>query len=173
MLDKFIAAVAAVSRLCGLVAAAFIFVAVLVICQMVFVRYALNYATIWQTEFVTYSLIAATFIGCPYVLLHRGHVNVDLLPLHLGPRGRYWLALVAALTSLAFTLLLAILGCAWWEEAWSKGWASDSIWRVRLWIPYSAMPIGMALLSLQYLAEILGLLTGRAAPFGIAAEDRR
>ncbi len=41
---------------------------VLVVCQMVFVRYALDQTTIWQTDFVTYSLVAATFIGSPYVL---------------------------------------------------------------------------------------------------------
>ena len=52
-----------------------------VVCQMVFVRYVLNQTTIWQTDFVTYSLVAATFIGSPYVLLTRGHVNVDVLPL--------------------------------------------------------------------------------------------
>ena len=68
----------------------------LVVCQMVFVRYVLNDNTIWQTDFVTYSLVAATFVGSPYVLLTRGHVNVDVLP-HL-PRARarrWWLALVS------------------------------------------------------------------------------
>ena len=52
---------------------------------MVFVRYVLNQNTIWQTDFVTFSLVAATFIGSPYLLLTRGHVNVDVLPLYLGP----------------------------------------------------------------------------------------
>ena len=55
---------------------------------MVFVRYVLNQNTIWQTDFVTWSLVAATFIGSPYLLLTRGHVNVDVLPLYLGPRAR-------------------------------------------------------------------------------------
>ena len=62
---------------------------------MVFVRYVLNQNTIWQTDFVTYSLVAATFIGSPYVLMTRGHVNVDVLPLYSGPRARFWLALFA------------------------------------------------------------------------------
>ncbi len=48
---------------------------------MVFVRYVLNQNTIWQTDFVTWSLVAATFVGSPYLLLTRGHVNVDVLPL--------------------------------------------------------------------------------------------
>ena len=55
---------------------------------MVFVRYVLNQNTIWQTDFVTWSLVGATFIGSPYVLLTRGHVNVDVLPHYLDPRHR-------------------------------------------------------------------------------------
>ena len=60
---------------------------------MVFIRYVLNDNTIWQTDFVTYSLVAATFIGAPYVLLTKGHVNVDVLPIYVGGRARYWLAI--------------------------------------------------------------------------------
>ena len=56
---------------------------------MVVMRYFLNASTVWQTEFVIYSLVASTFIGSPYVLLIKGHVNVDLLPIYLGRRGRY------------------------------------------------------------------------------------
>ena len=88
---------ARVSRLCGFVAAALIALGVLVVCEMVFVRYVLNQNTIWQTDFVTYSLVAATFIGSPYVLMTRGHVNVDVLPHYLGPRTRCWLALFASI----------------------------------------------------------------------------
>ena len=78
--------------LCGYVAAGLVAFAVVIVCQMVFVRYVLNQNTIWQTDFITYCLIAATFIGSPYVLLTRGHVNVNVLPLHLGrPRaGSRW-----------------------------------------------------------------------------------
>jgi TRAP-type C4-dicarboxylate transport system permease small subunit len=35
-----------------------------------------------------------------------------------------------------------------------------------LWIPYAALPLGMALLALQCLAELLALATGRRSPFG-------
>ena len=65
---------------------ALIALGVVVVCQMVFVRYVLNQNTIWQTDFVTYSLVAATFVGSPFVLMTRGHVNVDVLPLYSGPR---------------------------------------------------------------------------------------
>jgi TRAP-type C4-dicarboxylate transport system permease small subunit len=137
-----------------------------VICEMVFLRYALGASAIWQHEFVTYSLIGATFIGAPHVLLTRGHVNVDLLALYLDERGRWWLALVAALISLGFCAVLAWYGFAFWHEAWAKNWHGQTVWRPPLWVPYAALPLGMGLLTLQCLAEILALLTGRRAPFG-------
>ena len=108
-LDRFVAGVRLVSRLCGYVAAGLIALGVVVVCHMVFVRYVLNQHTIWQTDFVTYSLIAATFVGSPYVLMTRGHVNVDVLPLYAGPRWRWWLALFAAAVTLAFSVTLAVL----------------------------------------------------------------
>jgi len=134
---------------------------------MVVVRYVLNHNTIWQTDFVTWSLVAATFVGSPYLLLTRGHVNVDVLPLYLGKRGRYWLALLSILMSLAFCLVMTVLTARFWHEAWEQRWVSDTMWRARLWIPYSAMPVGLAILTLQYVADLYSLVAGREPPFGI------
>jgi TRAP-type C4-dicarboxylate transport system permease small subunit len=163
--DRFIGAVAALSRLGGAAAVALLLAAVVVICQMVFVRYVLKGSAIWQHEFVTFSLIGATFIGAPYVLLTHGHVNVDLLPVYLGPRGRLALALLAALIALIFCIILAWYGFAFWYQAYVEDWHAQTVWRPPLWVPYLAVPLGMALLALQYMAEILALVTGRAAPF--------
>ena len=63
--------------------------------------------------------------------------------------------------------VLAVLGYNYWHEAWINNWRSNTVWRERLWIPYSAMPIGLALLALQYVAELICLVTGRSPPFGI------
>ena len=169
-MDSFVRAVKRTSQLCGVVAAALIALGVLVVCHMVFVRYVLNQNTIWQTDLTTYCLIAATFVGSPFVLMTRGHVNVDVLPHYLGPRARFWLALFAASISLAFSVVLAVLTFNFWKEAWDNRWVSDTMWRARLWIPYSSMPIGLGLLSLQYVADIYNLATGRELPFGITKE---
>jgi TRAP-type C4-dicarboxylate transport system permease small subunit len=164
--DRFIGAVAMLSRAGGVIAVGLLLAAVLVICQMVFVRYVLQASAIWQHEFVTFSLIGATFIGAPYVLLTRGHVNVDLLPLYLGPRARFVIALLATLVTLVFCALLAGYGFAFWYEAWINDWHAQTVWRPPLWVPYFAVPLGMGLLALQCLAQFLALLTGREAPFG-------
>ena len=170
-MDIYIRTVAALSRLAGVIGAFLIAFAVLVICDMVIERYILNRTTIWQIDVVTYCIMAATFVGSAYVLMTRGHVNVDVLPLHLGTRARYWLALITMLVALCFCAVLFVLCTIYWYQAWSKGWHSDTVWRARLWIPYLAMPVGLGLLVLQYVAELACLLTGRTPPFGLG-EDR-
>ena len=169
-MDAYIRIVRRLSQITGVIAALLIGLAVLVICDMVIERYVLNLTTIWQIDVVTYSIVAATFIGSPYVLLHRGHVNVDILPLHLGPRARYWLAMVTGLISIAFCIALWYLTTKFWYEAYTETWRSNTVWRARLWIPYLSMPVGLGLLVLQYVAELLAIATRRQPPFGMAPQ---
>ena len=170
-MDTYIRAVTSLSRVAGVIAALLIAVAVLVICDIVVERYILNLTTIWQIDVVTYCIVGATFVGSAYVLMTRGHVNVDILPLHLRPRPRYWLALFTSLLALAFCIVIFILCTAYWYQAFSERWLSNTVWRARLWIPYLSMPVGLGLLILQYLADLLCLITGRTPPFGIKDQE--
>jgi TRAP-type C4-dicarboxylate transport system permease small subunit len=170
-MDRLIRAVTFVSRVTGVIGALLIAAAVLVICDIVVERYMLNRTTIWQIDVVTYCIVAATFISSPYVLMTRGHVNVDILPLHLGPRGRYMLALFTSLLALALCVALFILVSGYWYTAYSERWLSNTVWRARLWIPLLSMPIGIGLLILQYIIEIICLVTGRSPPFGIKPQE--
>ncbi len=170
-MEVFIRGVRLISQTCGIIAAGLIAAGVLVVCQMVYVRYILNETTIWQTDFTTFSLVAATFIGSPYVLLTRGHVNVDVLPLYLGQVGRYRLALASIIMSLGFCAVMTVLTFNFWHEAWENNWRSESMWRARLWIPYAAMPIGLGLISLQFVADLISLVTGREPPFGLPPKE--
>ena len=169
-MEFFFRYVSFLAKLCGYVAAALIASGVVVVCEMVFVRYVLNQNTIWQTDFVTYCLVAATFVGSSYVLKLRGHVNVDVLPQYVSARVRWWLALFASVLSLAFCMTITVLTFRFWKEAWDNKWVSDSMWRARLWIPYASMPIGLGILALQSFADFLGLVTGREPPFGVETE---
>jgi TRAP-type C4-dicarboxylate transport system permease small subunit len=108
-MDTYIRAVNFLSRVAGVTAALLIALAVLVICDIVVERYILNLTTIWQIDVVTYSIVGATFVGSSYVLMTRGHVNVDILPLHCGPRARFWLALFTSLLALAFCIVIFVL----------------------------------------------------------------
>ena len=164
-------AVHALSRAFGVFSAGLILLSVGVICHMVFVRAVLGESSIWQTEFVTFALIAATFLGAPYILLTRGHVNVDVLPLLVQQPARRKLHFIGSVGALAFCALFLWASLPWWHETYELGQTTSSIWRARLWIPYLSVPVGLALLCLQYVAEIFSVLAGRELPFGLSPED--
>lgn len=172
MLPSWVSAIHAASRLFGVVAAGMILLSIVVVCQMVFVRAVLNESSIWQTEFVMYLLVAATFIGSPYILLTRGHVAVDVVPLMAQPRMRRHLHLLGSLIALTFCGLFLYASIPWWHETWTNNQTTASMWRARLWIPYLSVPVGLSLLCLQYLAEIWLVMTERDHPFGLSPDDR-
>lgn len=166
-MDIFFKTIHGISTLCGIIASLLVASSIFVVCQMVFIRYVLNGSTVWQTDFVTFALVGATLIGSPYVLLLKGHVNVDLLPHYLSHPQRAVLAYCGSLMGLIFTSTLAYYGFEMFHESYEGNWLTDTVWELPLWIPYMAMPIGIGLLSLQYVADIMALITGREMPFAM------
>lgn len=165
--SMFLKAVAGISTLAGWASAGMIVLAVAITCQMIWVRFVLNGSTIWQTEMVVYLVIAATLIGLPYVQRLRGHVNVDLIPLSLPPRARFIMAMITSGLSIVIVSVMLYYGYEYWHFAWDRGWRSDTIWGVRLWIPYLAIPVGFGLLLLQLIADLYAVLIGVDKPFGL------
>lgn len=159
------------SDICGWCAAGMIVAAVAITCQMIWVRFVLNQSTIWQTEAVIYLMIGATLVGLPYVQRLRGHVNVDLLPLVLPNGLRKALAIVTLVVSIAVIGVMLFYGFELWNTAWSRGWKSDTVWGVRLWIPYLAMPVGFGLFALQLFADLIAVILGHDKPFGLEERD--
>ena len=141
--------------------------AVAITCQMIFVRWVLNGSTVWQTEAVIYLVIAATLIGLPYVQRLRGHVNVDLVPLSLPRHARKAMATLTLSLSIVIVAVMLWYGFEYWHFAFDRGWRSDTVWGVRLWIPYLALPVGFGLLLLQLVADFVALLLGIDKPFGL------
>ena len=165
--NPFLRLVAALSTVAGWCSAAMIVAAVAITCQMIFIRFALNGSTVWQTEAVIYLAIASTLVGLPYVQHLRGHVNVDLIPLALGPKARYVMALFTLSLSIMMVAIMLWYGFEFWHLAFERNWKSDTVWGVRLWIPYAAMPIGFALFLLQLIADLVAVVTGIDKPFGL------
>jgi len=160
-----------ISTIAGWIAATMIVVAVGITCQMIFVRFVLNGSTVWQTEMVIYLVISATLIGLPYVQKLRGHVNVDLIPIALAPGPRRAMFYGTLSVSTLIIVVMAFYGAEFWYTAWSRGWRSDTVWGVRLWIPYLSLPVGFGLLALQMMADIWAVARGHEKPFGLPDKD--
>ena len=165
--NPFLRFVAALSTVAGWCAAAMIVAAVAITCQMIFVRFVLNQSTVWQTEAVVYLAIGATLVGLAYVQRLRGHVNVDLIPLTLPPRARYWMYVLTMTLSIAIVAVILFYGYEHWHLAYERNWKSDTVWGVRLWIPYLSIPVGFGLFLLQLIADLVAVLLKIEAPFGL------
>lgn len=162
MVKAYVTAVGNLSRAFAIVSTGLIIAAMLVVCQMILMRYVFRQATIWQTDFVVFSATAAMFIGAPYVLLKGGHVGVDVVELLLPDRARARLRLIGSLLGFLFCIFMLVATWIQFHEAWAGNWKHASVWAPRLWIPLISLPIGFALLCLQYIAQILVLLSGES-----------
>ena len=165
--NPFLRVVAALSTLAGWSSAAMIVAAVAITCQMIFVRFVLNQSTVWQTEAVIYLAIGATLVGLPYVQLLRGHVNVDLIPLSLSKTARFYMFILTMTLSIAIVSVVLFYGFEHWHLTYERNWKSDTVWGVRLWIPYLSIPVGFGLLLLQLIADLIAVLLKIDTPFGL------
>jgi len=163
------------SEASGYISGILIFASTLIICYAVLLR-ALGFSTVWQTELTVYLLMFVTFIGGAYGLKHDEHVNVDLLINRLPVRAASFLKLVAALLSLVVIAVVAWRSGMMWLEAAEKGWRSGTAWNPPLAYPYAILPIGMALIALQYVAIMVDLvrdlLTGEGRERSPEEEER-
>jgi TRAP-type C4-dicarboxylate transport system permease small subunit len=97
----------------------------------------------------------------------RGHVNVDLIPLALPRKARFVMFMITSVLSIGIIAVMLYYGYEYWHFAYERNWKSDTVWGVRLWIPYLALPIGFGLLLLQLIADFYAVLISVDKPFGL------
>lgn len=168
--NPFLRFVAALSTVAGWCSATMIVAAVAITCQMIFIRFVLNGSTVWQTEAVIYLAIGSTLLGLPYVQRLRGHVNVDLIPLALSNRARRFLSIFTLSMSALMVAVILYYSFEHWHLTFERNWKSDTVWSVRLWIPYLALPVGFGLFFLQLIADLVAVILKIDRPFGL--EDK-
>ncbi|QIB35485.1 TRAP transporter small permease subunit [Ancylobacter pratisalsi] len=160
MTNLFLRTVDFISKACAIFAGLLLVAAMLVICEMIFLRYVFRSPTIWQTDFVVFAATAAMFLGSPYVLHTRGHVGVDVVELMFAPPAQRWLGIFGALLGLLFAVLMTIASAMFFHEAYVNDWHTSSVAAITLWIPLLPLPVSFALLSLQYVAELIRRVRG-------------
>jgi len=143
-----------ISDIAGYISGVLILVSTLIICEAVTLRYVIGAPTVWQTELSIYLLMFAAFVGGAYGLKHGDHVNVDLVIDKLPGRARTAANIVAALLGLLFVVVVGVISFKLWWYATSTGQRSGTAWNPPMTFPYFIVPLGMTLMSLQYLSII-------------------
>jgi TRAP-type C4-dicarboxylate transport system permease small subunit len=154
MLPAFVRAVYRLSTACAAVAALMLLIAALVITWSVFYR-AMGASTYWEIEFSVFMMVGSLFLASPYCLATRGHVGVDLLSHYLPKRFARPLGIAIAVVGLAVCVYLAWAGAEMTLHAFARDETTESAWAAPKWPLYLAMPVGLGLTALQYVAELL------------------
>jgi TRAP-type transport system small permease protein len=121
-------------------------VMVVLVVVNVFCRYVLNFSLVWAEEVSQYLMVWVAFLGAGLALRQGRHVAVEMLQELLpvgGRRGLRWLLLLAML---AFLVATAVLGGMF---AWFARDMETPVLNISMAIPYSAVPIGSALLAIH------------------------
>jgi C4-dicarboxylate transporter DctM subunit len=147
---------------------------VLILCNAVFItfevvmRYIFNAPTIWVQEVTIYLTILSGFLALAYALKENAHVKVDFVSVHLRGRTALALEILAALMAILFVAVLGWEGIVMALKTFEAHEHSPTLLRVPVWIPQSFIPLGAALLLLEYLrlaARLIGrFLSGESTP---------
>jgi TRAP-type C4-dicarboxylate transport system permease small subunit len=153
--------VAAINRLIVILSSIALVIASCVLTYSVVVRYFLKYSTDWQDEMSVFLIVGAVFMSAAAIQAQRGHVAIEAI-VGLLPKGTNQLRIL-----LVDTASLLFCGFFTWKsftllaEAVTENYHSSSTWGPPLWIPYSLMAVGMALLSVQLLLQVVAGLFAR------------
>ncbi len=111
-------------------------------------------------EIAGYAMAASIFLALAHTFHSGGHIRVNLLLTHVGPRLRraleYWclafLALVGGLFGV-FSIKLVI-------DSYGFGDVSTGMMSVPLWIPQISMALGAVLLEIAVIEEFVHVVRG-------------
>lgn len=102
-----------------------------------------GHATIWVTEISTYLVVAITFAGAAFVAGRDGNVRVDLLLDRLSAPLQTRLRAALDWISVFVALVLLWKFAGFWSENLANATRSWSLLNTPLWIPQSAVMLGL------------------------------
>jgi TRAP-type C4-dicarboxylate transport system permease small subunit len=117
-------------------------------------RYLFHFSTDWQDEFSVFLIVGAVFMSAAAVQGRRGHVAIEAVSAMMSPRANRIRLFLVDIATLIFCAFFSWKSGILLHEAIVEGYRTGSTWQPPLWIPYSLMTCGMALLSIQLILQV-------------------
>jgi len=111
-------------------------------------------------DFTGFFLAAASFLALAYTLRQREHIRVTLLLSHCNDKLRHVLEIWCLLLASGVTLYLSWYTFLLIRESYTYHDLSAGMIAVPIWIPQSAMFLGLVVLSIALLDELVCALLG-------------
>lgn len=132
---------------------------VLLILLEVFVRSFFDTSTMITDEYSAYLYVVLVFFGLGYTLATEGHIRVKILLSRLNERSQALMDLCATVMALGLTGFALKFSVSLVWEAYVLRMVSETPAQTPMWIPQTAIPLGLALFMAQLLAHGWSALT--------------
>ncbi|WP_412775827.1 TRAP transporter small permease [Thalassospira lucentensis] len=132
----------------------------------VIARYFFIRPTIWAAELSQLCLIWGSLMGMPWALAARRHISVDAITRLCPPLVQRGLEVIAMAAVCAFSVMVTIKGWEIFWESFERGRTTGTMLDLPAWVAELPVAIGFALLAVQAVIEIVGLLRGKEIPKG-------
>lgn len=154
------------STACAWIASALALVLIAVTLFEVFMRYVAGTPTIWVFDVAYMVSGASVLLAGGHTLRTEGHVRIDFVSSRFPPRVQ---ALVqAAFFGLVILPALYFITAASWRKAWSAFLRGEveavSPWAPVIWPFYTALTVGLVVLSLQVAVQMVRHLAQAVSP---------
>jgi C4-dicarboxylate transporter, DctQ subunit len=107
----------------------------------------------WTLEVVEYGLLWFTLLCAAWVLKNDRHVRIDILLAHFSSRKQSILNMVTSIVCALACLAVTWYGAAVVHRFFASGELMPTILMVPKYVPYLIIPVGFALLFLQFLLK--------------------
>lgn len=151
----------------------------LVTFSQVIARYVFNTGAVWALELTVYLFAWLVLFGMSYGVKIGVHLGVDAFVKIFPPGGQRVLTILAALCCIAYAGILLAGAWDYFVKIFRFGIATEDLYVPRVivealhpgaayeevpiprWIPYSILPIGLALLLFRFLQATWQVVTGK------------
>lgn len=148
ILKKIYRVIDRISRILGFLAGAIIIFLLIAVVADVVLRYFFNSPIEWVPEYSEYSLLYITFLGTAWVLLEKGHVNIDLALTRLNPRAQAMANTINYLVAAIVFLIVTWFGLKVTLDMLQTNYLYDTPLKTPRFIVLAVIPLGSALLFL-------------------------
>ncbi len=170
MLVKFDNVIRKIGDVIATCSLAFFCILMLLTVADILLRYLFSKPIPGTLEIGTAMLPWIVFLGFAFALAKGLHVRLTLITDRLSPRVKLWLDILAYVLGFALCVTMTYLG-------WNQFWKSISTGEFMLapvpvpwWIGKMAFPIGMFVVSLQYLSSLLLMVRKTRTKEALAGE---
>ncbi|MCK5648592.1 MAG: TRAP transporter small permease [Gammaproteobacteria bacterium] len=148
----------------------------------VIARYLFNDNILWALEVTVFLFAWLVLMGTSYAVKHHVHIGVDIVINAVSPKKRKILAIISITACLIYAILLLIGSWNYWypfitERAWLEtddipmpealmflaDWFNEGepYEKMPRFIPYFALPLGMALFTFRFFQLAWHVMTGK------------